>query len=250
MDAPPTAAGSLDRVVASLLPPSWQQSADTQTFQAGRAFVHITVVFLATDVLAALGLWAASPNRAAFALAAVTAILLAALLAAFRAGLRLRIAASLLNLIAAGGFITAITMTGGLQSPLAPWIPAIPLGALVTQTHRAAWNAFGVTALAVAGWIIAAHLGWFGPPTSASQSHVLGVALQSMLAILTLLLVSGARRVSRAELHLQRNREITARTLAEAESRAKTHVMASVSHEVRTPMTGILGLAELLAESV
>jgi PAS domain S-box-containing protein len=47
----------------------------------------------------------------------------------------------------------------------------------------------------------------------------------------------------RAEAELQR-----ARDAAEAASRAKSQFVANVSHEVRTPMNGILGLTELLLE--
>ena len=38
------------------------------------------------------------------------------------------------------------------------------------------------------------------------------------------------------------------RQMAEAASAAKTQFLATLSHEIRTPMTGVMGMAELLAE--
>lgn len=230
-------------------PPGWFQGSDAQTIQAGRAFVLTTCVFLVTNVAAGALLAVVGAAPGIGVVVATTAVLLTGVLVAFRAGLALTWAANILTSIALGGFISAITLTGGVNSPLGPWIPAMPLGVLVTQNHRTAWATFGVTAVAIVGWLLAEQQGFYGPTTAASQAHVLGIGSQALLANLTLLLVSAARRRSRVDLHEQRSRETAARTLAEAESRAKTHVMASVSHEVRTPMTGILGLAHLLSET-
>ena len=52
----------------------------------------------------------------------------------------------------------------------------------------------------------------------------------------------------RARLRRRRNaqREQHAREVASAASLAKTHFLATLGHEVRTPMTGVLGMSELL----
>ena len=230
-------------------PPGWIDTSDVKTLQAGRAFVVTALVFLGTDMATGALLAVTRPTPGMATLVLVTAALLISLMVAFRRGLPLGVAAHVLSAVAIAGFVTGITVTGGLDSPLAPWIPAMPLGVLVTQNHRAAWSAFAVIVVAMAAWIAAAEYGVYGPMSDDARARALGIALQSTLAVLTLLVVSTARRQSRAELAQQRAAEARARTLAEAESRAKTHLMASVSHEVRTPMTGILGLADLLSET-
>jgi signal transduction histidine kinase/ActR/RegA family two-component response regulator len=50
--------------------------------------------------------------------------------------------------------------------------------------------------------------------------------------------------------HRERERELTReRELAEARSRAKTELLAQVSHEMRTPMNAVLGFSDILARS-
>lgn len=44
--------------------------------------------------------------------------------------------------------------------------------------------------------------------------------------------------------------DVAARTSAEADIDAKAHFLALAAHEIRTPLTGILGLADLLGETV
>jgi signal transduction histidine kinase len=54
------------------------------------------------------------------------------------------------------------------------------------------------------------------------------------------------------QLRWQRRRELQAeheRALAEARSRAKTDLLAQVSHEMRTPMNAVLGMTDILARS-
>lgn len=246
----PTVSGPIERALARLMPPDRTQRADAMAFLEGRAYVFTAVVFLVTDVTVGLLLGlTGTVGRVGNALAACTAVLLAGLLIAFRQGLSLEWSARLLTAVAVTAFLGAITVTGGLDSPLAPWVPALPLGVLVTQNHRRAWMAFAGTALAVAAWLVAAQAGLYGPLPAARFQHWVAVAGQGQLAIVVLLVVSTAKRRSRSELARRRAEAEAARTLAEAESRAKTHMMASVSHEVRTPMTGILGLAELLSDS-
>ncbi|MEK8029460.1 ATP-binding protein [Ideonella sp. DXS29W] len=81
------------------------------------------------------------------------------------------------------------------------------------------------------------------------RSQATGTAAFATSAIL---LLSGTfvvlvRVLRRRERYLQEAERL--RAAAEAASRAKTDFLATVSHEVRTPLNGILGTAELLARS-
>ena len=77
----------------------------------------------------------------------------------------------------------------------------------------------------------------------------LGVLLAPGLALEVLLLGSCsaqracARQRQRARV-LERERAV-----AEAESRAKTELLSQVSHEMRTPMNAVIGMADILARS-
>lgn len=59
-----------------------------------------------------------------------------------------------------------------------------------------------------------------------------------------------ATAIEHERLARQRERELTReRELAEARSRAKTELLAHVSHEMRTPMNAVLGFSDILARS-
>jgi len=73
-----------------------------------------------------------------------------------------------------------------------------------------------------------------------------GLLVLSLLGLCLLLAGAWAyrRRVQRrSEWQMAQHR----RVLAEQASQAKTHFLATLGHEVRTPMTGVLGMSELLA---
>ncbi|SOT97531.1 histidine kinase/response regulator hybrid protein [Xanthomonas arboricola pv. fragariae] len=75
-----------------------------------------------------------------------------------------------------------------------------------------------------------------------------GIALICMLAVLLAGLLAAAyrRRVRmRAQWQLAQHK----RELAEQASLAKTRFLATLGHEVRTPMTGVLGMSELLLQT-
>ena len=84
-----------------------------------------------------------------------------------------------------------------------------------------------------------------------SWGAVLGGCLVTPAPALGLLgLALLMRAVQRERLARQRERELTReRELAEARSRAKTELLAHVSHEMRTPMNAVLGFSDILARS-
>ncbi len=74
----------------------------------------------------------------------------------------------------------------------------------------------------------------------------LGLAGLALLAATALLAAAWrARRARRQALLLSRERQ----ALAEQHSEAKSRFLATLGHEIRTPMTGVLGMAELLQGS-
>lgn len=94
-------------------------------------------------------------------------------------------------------------------------------------------------ALALAGGVLvawtAARAGWV--PPAAPALYALGLVL----------LATELEQRRQARL---RERELTReRELAEARSRAKTELLAQVSHEMRTPMNAVLGFSDILARS-
>ncbi|MFN3862311.1 MAG: ATP-binding protein, partial [Roseateles sp.] len=94
--------------------------------------------------------------------------------------------------------------------------------------------ALAVVAMALVAWGAAA-VGLLATPAPAL--YLLGLAL-----------LLGA--VERGRQARERERELTRqRELAEARSRAKTELLAQVSHEMRTPMNAVLGFADILARS-
>jgi len=99
------------------------------------------------------------------------------------------------------------------------------------QAPAALLALLGMGGLAWAG----AQAGWLGAPAA-------GLWLLGLAMLFTAL--ERQRQARRRELELSHQRG-----LAEAQSRAKTELLAQVSHEMRTPMNAVLGMAEVLARS-
>ncbi|KAB7772164.1 hybrid sensor histidine kinase/response regulator [Xanthomonas maliensis] len=79
------------------------------------------------------------------------------------------------------------------------------------------------------------------------RSHV-GIAVLALFgAVLGMLLAAAYRR--RVRLRAQWQLAQHKRELAEQASQAKTRFLATLGHEVRTPMTGVLGMSELLLQT-
>ncbi|MDR7332667.1 CHASE2 domain-containing protein [Roseateles asaccharophilus] len=107
---------------------------------------------------------------------------------------------------------------------------ALPL-LLRHQALAAGLAMFGIALMAWGG----VGLGLLATPAPAL--YLLGLAL--------LLTAVAHERAAR-----ERERELTRqRELAEARSRAKTELLAQVSHEMRTPMNAVLGVSDILARS-
>lgn len=81
----------------------------------------------------------------------------------------------------------------------------------------------------------------------AAQGGLLPAPAPALYLLALALLLAAVARDRRAR---ERERELTRqRELAEARSRAKTELLAQVSHEMRTPMNAVLGFCDILARS-
>jgi signal transduction histidine kinase/CheY-like chemotaxis protein len=111
----------------------------------------------------------------------------------------------------------------------------LALGTLPLLLRRQALAAgLGVVGIAAGGW-------------AGVQAGLLATPAPALYLLLLAWLLTAAEHERRAR---QRERELTRqRELAEAGSRAKTELLAQVSHEMRTPMNAVLGFSDILARS-
>ncbi len=165
----------------------------------------------------------------------------------------------------ATGFIAY--RNGGLDAPAIIWMAILPLLAGYWVGPVCAF-VVGLLVTALTGSLLHLELtGGLPPPSSDPKYLVVTKAMTISLVALFLSFVAWlyrrvhvtARRTMRKladELDAQRERLLDAynqleleRQRAEAASEAKSQFVANVSHEIRTPIHGVLGMAELLQRS-
>jgi signal transduction histidine kinase/CheY-like chemotaxis protein/HPt (histidine-containing phosphotransfer) domain-containing protein len=138
---------------------------------------------------------------------------------------------------------------------------SIVLAALLIYPVYAGY-ALGISvALKYGGVVIGLMLGLYGfdaagvvftnilpPADEPIFALAMALAMLAMLVGVTAALLHSQRR---AEQQLAANdRELgLARDLAQAATRAKTEFLANVGHEIRSPMTGVIGMSELLLDT-
>jgi len=140
--------------------------------------------------------------------------------------------------------------TGGINSPVMVWMTIMPVAALVLLGRRwAMWWAC-IIMLTIFMQFLAVTQGWISGEVNQSPQTIMRALLDKILVILTLMLVVHSyerlrrRRLQKVE---QSNAELEAahQALLQAQSH-KDEFMASVGHELRTPMNAILGLNGVL----
>jgi CheY-like chemotaxis protein/signal transduction histidine kinase len=149
--------------------------------------------------------------------------------------------------------VAAAACTGGLRSSALSAFLLFPVYAGYAGGLRSALTYVGIVVGLILGMVgFDAGGAAFTMILPAHEEHVFTVAM--MIAVLVALIGVTAALLHaqhRVELRLMlKNRELAvSRNLTEAATRAKSEFLASMNDEIRTPMTGIIGMSELLLET-
>ena len=149
--------------------------------------------------------------------------------------------------------VAAAAYTGGLRSSAVSAFLLFPVYAGYAVGLRSALTYVGIIVGLILGMVgLGAGGAVFTTILPAHEEHIFTVAM--MIAVLVALIGVTAALLHaqhRVELRLmKKNRELAvSRNLTEAATRAKSEFLASMNDEIRTPMTGIIGMSELLLET-
>jgi signal transduction histidine kinase/ActR/RegA family two-component response regulator len=172
---------------------------------------------------------------------------------------RVGAAVDTLNALLLFGLVGQAALSGGPRSTLLLFLAVLPVVSVTFSGERrgAVWS---VVAFATTGVFVAFDLGGvrfptlfpaFVAPTDQAMHAAMLVALSAVVAVMFRYEVSHAEgQLQDTVDSLQRtNAELeAAREAAVASNEAKEAFLANVSHEMRTPLAAILGLAELMRE--
>jgi signal transduction histidine kinase/ActR/RegA family two-component response regulator len=182
--------------------------------------------------------------------AALDALVVAGLLL-LRRGMRVELIALLLVAGAYASFLCATLMRDGILSAPANALLTVPLVAWFLIGRRAG---LGVTILVITTFVA---LGLYSPEHSRMVLDRT-ISLVAVTAVITMVISAFERGTQEARRELdEANVElmatnadlVAARDAAERTLAARSAVLAAVSHEVRTPMSGILGVTDLLLKT-
>lgn len=173
-----------------------------------------------------------------------------------------RFALSLLGLIATLMILGATFVAGGISSMTAPWLTVMPLVVALFVGHRAAILTTVVSAAALLGMGILEMKGYQFPREGTTPIQLdIGVVVWAVLVsgavsasienrLSSAITSYGAEldRRKKVEQNLRHAQQRLRGAISEAEagSHAKGSFLAQVSHEIRNPLTAIMGAIDLL----
>ena len=143
--------------------------------------------------------------------------------------------------------VRALCQVLGETIPYTPFYPAIIVGTIYGRL-RGGLITLILAAFAASFWLIP-----FGRPAITDLSDLIGLGMFLVVGVVVVALCERLRReqsraeVAAAERHEALNRERAARAKAEEANRLKDDFVASVSHELRSPLQAMLGWSELLS---
>lgn len=149
---------------------------------------------------------------------------------------------------------------GGLVSSARAWFGAVLLFTAYVQGAKSAAFWLGIMALELCVWAVLTRLGISLPNLESPESRALVAPLDYGISLLLIFLLAKAFHAvfdayarqleeSKARLAAQSRQLLEAKEKAEAATQAKSAMLAAVSHDIRTPMNGVLGMAQLLQDT-
>ena len=155
---------------------------------------------------------------------------------------------ALLNSLLLMGYIASCT--GGINSPALVWMTVLAVPALLMLGRRAAQGWVLLCLLVLLGQWLAVRQGWIGGQVLHTPLTLAWAGLNLLLLMLGLVLAVQVyerlrQRQREALEHSNAELEAAQQALAQTQSH-KDEFLASVGHELRTPMNAILGLNGVL----
>lgn len=161
----------------------------------------------------------------------------------------LRLTGALFNLLTFLEIAIAVLAGGGMGSVFAIWLPLYPAVMLAVVGPRGALAALATVIVFSAATVSAGSYGLLPAPRIPLEQVPIDVSVIVVVCATVFLITSYTRERAIIDVHALHDQDARALERAAAAGRAKSGILASVSQELRTPMTGILGLVDALSDT-